>query len=104
MTDVVVYSRPGCHLCEEAVAAIVALHGEGPAAEAWYAGRRRTLLGSGAAGLLAELTSEAGDVSGLAGYLGPHTAHTAYGQRLGEGRSIGGGRVEGPARRPSACG
>ena len=29
MADVVVYSRPGCHLCEEAVAAIVALHGEG---------------------------------------------------------------------------
>jgi glutaredoxin len=29
MTEVVVYSRPGCHLCEEAVAAIVALHGQG---------------------------------------------------------------------------
>ncbi len=29
MTDVVVYSRPGCHLCEEAIAAIAALHGEG---------------------------------------------------------------------------
>jgi hypothetical protein len=29
VTDVVVYSRPGCHLCEEAVARIVALHGEG---------------------------------------------------------------------------
>ena len=29
MTEVVVYSRPGCHLCEEAVAAIVALYGEG---------------------------------------------------------------------------
>jgi hypothetical protein len=29
MTDVVVYSRPGCHLCEKAVARIVALHGEG---------------------------------------------------------------------------
>ena len=29
MTEVVVYSRPGCHLCEEAVAAIVALHDEG---------------------------------------------------------------------------
>jgi glutaredoxin len=29
MTEVVVYSRPGCHLCEEAVAAIVALHAEG---------------------------------------------------------------------------
>jgi glutaredoxin len=26
---VVVYSRPGCHLCEEALTAIVALHGEG---------------------------------------------------------------------------
>ena len=24
-----VYSRPGCHLCEEALDAIVALHGEG---------------------------------------------------------------------------
>jgi hypothetical protein len=29
MTEVVIYSRPGCHLCEEAMAAIVALHGEG---------------------------------------------------------------------------
>jgi hypothetical protein len=29
VTDVVVYSRPGCHLCEEAIEAIVALHGEG---------------------------------------------------------------------------
>jgi hypothetical protein len=29
MTEVLVYSRPGCHLCEQAVAAIVALHGEG---------------------------------------------------------------------------
>lgn len=29
MADVVVYSRPGCHLCEEALAQIVALHGEG---------------------------------------------------------------------------
>ena len=29
MTDVVVYSRPGCHLCEEALAKLIALHGEG---------------------------------------------------------------------------
>jgi len=29
MTEVLVYSRPGCHLCETAVAAIVGLHGEG---------------------------------------------------------------------------
>jgi c-di-GMP-related signal transduction protein len=29
MADVVVYSRPDCHLCEEAIEQIVALHGEG---------------------------------------------------------------------------
>jgi glutaredoxin len=29
VTDVVVYSRPGCHLCEEAIAALVSLHREG---------------------------------------------------------------------------
>jgi hypothetical protein len=29
MAEVVVYSRPGCHLCEEAFGRIVALHGEG---------------------------------------------------------------------------
>jgi glutaredoxin len=29
VSTVVVYSRPGCHLCEEAVEALVALHEEG---------------------------------------------------------------------------
>jgi hypothetical protein len=29
MTDVLVYSRPECHLCAEAIGAIVALHAEG---------------------------------------------------------------------------
>jgi hypothetical protein len=29
MVEVVVYSRPGCHLCEEAIAGLVAMHGEG---------------------------------------------------------------------------
>jgi glutaredoxin len=29
MTVVTVYSRPGCHLCVEAVEALIALHGEG---------------------------------------------------------------------------
>ncbi|HWW67324.1 MAG TPA: glutaredoxin family protein [Solirubrobacterales bacterium] len=29
MTEVIVYSRPGCHLCEEVVEAIVALRSEG---------------------------------------------------------------------------
>jgi glutaredoxin len=29
MSFVVVYSRPGCHLCEEAIETLVALHEEG---------------------------------------------------------------------------
>jgi glutaredoxin len=29
VADVVVYSRPGCHLCEEAIERIVAMHEEG---------------------------------------------------------------------------
>jgi hypothetical protein len=29
MADVVVYSRPGCHLCEDAIEQIVALHEDG---------------------------------------------------------------------------
>ncbi len=29
MSTVVVYSRPGCHLCEQAIEALVGLHGEG---------------------------------------------------------------------------
>jgi glutaredoxin len=29
MTEVVVYSRPGCHLCEQALEEIVAMHGDG---------------------------------------------------------------------------
>ncbi|HYH53245.1 MAG TPA: glutaredoxin family protein [Solirubrobacterales bacterium] len=29
MADVVVYSRPGCHLCEQAIEQIIALHEQG---------------------------------------------------------------------------
>ncbi len=29
MIQVVLYSRPGCHLCEQALEELVALHGEG---------------------------------------------------------------------------
>jgi glutaredoxin len=29
MIDVVVYSRPGCHLCGEAVATLISLHEQG---------------------------------------------------------------------------
>jgi hypothetical protein len=92
------------HASEHLHAAAVALHGTGPAAEAWYERRRRTLLETGSTGLLGELASEPGDVSELIGYLGPHGAHTPYRKRLAEGRSIGSGMVEGACKRPSAGG
>jgi hypothetical protein len=83
------------HAGEHLHAAAVALHGVGAAAEAWYEGRRRTLLESGSSGLLKELASEPGDVSELVGYLDPHAEHTPDRRRLAEGRSIGSGMVEG---------
>jgi hypothetical protein len=86
------------HASEHLHAAAAALHGGGPARDAWYAARRRTPLESGASGLLTELAAEAGDVSELVGYLGPHADHTAYRQRLAEGRSIGSGMVEGACK------
>jgi hypothetical protein len=78
--------------------AAMARHGAGPAAEAWYADRRRTLLESGASGLLTALAAERVDVSELVGYLEPHRDHTPYRERLAEGRSIGSGMVEGACK------
>lgn len=86
------------HASEHLHAAAVALHGAGPAAEAWYECHRRILLESGSSDLLAELASEPGDVSELIGYLGPHGDHTPYRRRLAEGRSIGSGMVEGACK------
>jgi hypothetical protein len=86
------------HASEHLHDAAVALHGAGPAAEAWYGERRRTLLESGASGLLTALEAESGDVSELVGYLEPHRDHTPYRERLAEGRSIGSGMVEGACK------
>jgi hypothetical protein len=86
------------HASEHLHEAAVALNGQEPATTAWYERQRRTLLESGAAGVLAALATEAGDASGLIGYLGPHVGHTPYGQRLAEGRSIGSGMVEGACK------
>ena len=80
------------HLHEAAVAR------DGAPATAWYERHRRTLLESGAAGLLADLAAEPGDVSELISYLEPHLGHTAYRERLAEGRSIGSGMVEGACK------
>jgi hypothetical protein len=84
------------HASEHIRAAATALHGEGPAAEAWYESRRRSLLESGASGLLEGLRAEGADE--LADYLAPHAGHTDYRRRLAEGRPIGSGMVEGACK------
>jgi hypothetical protein len=84
------------HASEHIRAAATALHGEGPAAGAWYESRRRSLLESGAPGLLEGLRAEGADE--LADYLAPHAEHTDYRRRLAEGRSIGSGLVEGACK------
>ncbi len=86
------------HAGEHLHAAAVALHGEGPAAEAWYQRQRRTLLESGATGVIEALKSASEDASELTGYLEPHRDHTRYAERLAEGRSIGSGLVEGACK------
>jgi len=86
------------HASEHLHAAAVARHGEGPAAEAWHRRLRRTLLGSGAAGVSAALAAEPGPDAGRAGFLAPHVGHTPYRERLAAGRSIGSGLVEGACK------
>jgi hypothetical protein len=85
------------HACERLWAAAHRHLGEGSArARAWVAARRRTLLRSGAAGLLAELTAP--EWSDLRGYFEPHLEHTGYAQRLRSGQAIGSGLVEGACK------
>ena len=83
------------HASEHLHAAAVA-RDEG--ATAWYERARRRLLESGAAGVIDAMRLEASDATGLIGYLEPHRDHTAYRQRLSEGRSIGSGMVEGACK------
>ncbi len=86
------------HASEHVHAAAVSRGGDAKAIEAWYTARRRTLLESGAAGLLAESSEPGAAAAALAEYLGPHVDHTPYRHRLAEGRSIGSGMVEGACK------
>jgi len=86
------------HAGQHIHAAATARYGEGAEARRWAERRRRTLLESGAAGLLAELEAQGDDAAELVAYLGPHVDHTPYRQRLAEGRSIGSGMVEGACK------
>lgn len=78
--------------------AAAAARGGAAAVRAWYEARRRTLLESGAAGLLEALAADGQTGPELAEYLGPHVGHTPYRERLAEGRSIGSGMVEGACK------
>jgi hypothetical protein len=87
------------HASEHIHAAAVARHGEAAAAGLWARRQRRTLLESGAAGLVAGLATEGGaGVAELIAYLAPHVDHTPYRRRLAQGQSIGSGMVEGACK------
>lgn len=86
------------HASEHLHAAALAGCGEGAAATQWFRTQRRTLLESGASGLLNALDPGTKGASELAEYLRPHVDHTPYRQRLAEGRSIGSGMVEGACK------
>ena len=86
------------HASEHLHAAAVARGGDAETTRTWYDARRRTLLESGAAGLLGELAARGEEAPGLVEYLTPHADHTPYRTRLAEGRSIGSGMVEGACK------
>jgi hypothetical protein len=86
------------HASEHLHAAALAGHGDGAVAAGWFRARRRTLLESGAAGVLAGLDPATRGAPQLAEYLRPHVDHTPYRRRLAEGRSIGSGMVEGACK------
>jgi hypothetical protein len=86
------------HANEQIRTAAIALHSEPAASRAWAEGRRRTLLESGVAGLLAELGAAGGTAVELAAYLTPHADHTDYRRRLVEGRPIGIWLMEGACK------
>ena len=91
------------HASEHLHAAALARGGGAAAVDAWYRARRRTLLESGAAGLLEELAARGEEAPALAEYLGPHAGHTPYrGGWPRAGRSAA-GWSRGRARRRSAA-
>jgi hypothetical protein len=96
------------HAGEHLYGAAKALYGEGATeGPAWAEARRHTLLSGGAAALDAELAAQQRQTRRAAGrralqdlrdFLTPHAGHTDYAQRLGEGRPIGSGMVEGACK------
>ena len=74
------------------------LFGETPAAAAWAAGHRRTLLGAGGGRLLADLAAEGASRAGVVAYFAPHAEHLDYPGRRAAGQSIGSGMVEGACK------
>jgi hypothetical protein len=86
------------HASEHVHAAAVSQGGDVKTTQDWYEARRRTLLESGASGLLEELAARGEEAPDLVEYLRPHVDHTPYRERLAEGRSIGSGMVEGACK------
>jgi hypothetical protein len=74
------------------------LLGETPAAAAWAARHRQTLLHAGGTQLLADLAAEGERGAGARDYFAPHAEHLDYPRRRAAGQSIGSGMVEGACK------
>lgn len=74
------------------------LFGETPAAAAWAARHRHTLLTAGGAKVLADLAAEGPGRAGALDYFRPHAGHLDYPGRRAAGRAIGSGLVEGACK------
>ena len=74
------------------------LFGETPAAAAWAAGHRHTLLTAGGGKLLADLAAEGPGREAALDYFRPHAGHLNYPDRRAAGRAIGSGLVEGACK------
>lgn len=96
------------HAREHVVATGKLLYGDSPAATAWSENANCRMLAEGWAGmetvfvetreLFAGNAAALKQVEGLRNYLGNHTDHLNYKQRLAEGRPIGSGQIEGACK------
>jgi hypothetical protein len=95
------------HASEHLAAASRAIHGEGPAATAWWRESRRRMVGDGWWGVCERIgealvahptTACQAAMDGLTTYFSKHTTRMNYAHRLATGRSIGSGMVEGAAK------
>jgi hypothetical protein len=94
------------HALEHVAATGQALHADPAAVALWTAAGRAALLHGGWRGITEQIARSVPEptapqqaaIDGLLDYLAPHQHHMHYAERLGQGRSIGSGQVEGACK------